>query len=83
MAHYAEIDQNNVVLRVLVVKDAYEGDEGTDAEKEVLGALWCHNFAGGTWKKTSYNGNYRGIFAGPGCIYDPVEDVFKAPPEQE
>lgn len=78
MAHYAEIDQNNTVLRVIVIDDDKEG-EGTDAEKDVIGAAWCNSFLGGTWKKTSYNGNYRGIFAGVGFVYDPVNDVFVPP----
>lgn len=82
MAHYAEINQDNVVLRVVVVNDECEGS-GTDAEKDVIGASWCAEFfGGGTWKKTSYTGNYRGQFAGIGFVYDPVLDEFVAPEEE-
>jgi len=68
MSHWAEIDQNNIVLRVLV-GDNNEPDEGEAIIKSL----------GGNWIKTSYNGNIRGIFASPGFEYDPVADVFINP----
>ena len=49
MAHFAELDSNNIVLRVIVVADEHEDD----------GENWCNNFTGGTWKQTSYNANIR------------------------
>lgn len=66
MAHFAEIDSNNTVLRVIVIPDEHEQD----------GAQWCSNLLGGTWLQTSINNNIRGKFASPGDTYDPAEDVF-------
>jgi hypothetical protein len=71
MAHFAEIDSNNVVLRVLVVADEHE-----HRGQEFL-ANDCS--LGGTWVQTSYNGKIRGKFAGIGDIYDDVNDEFYAP----
>jgi hypothetical protein len=68
MSHWAEIDENNKVIRVLV-GDNNEPDEG-QAFMESLG---------GTWIKTSYNGNIRYNFAGVGYTYDPIDDAFIAP----
>ena len=68
MSHWAEIDENNIVIRVLV-GDNNEPDEG-QAFMESLG---------GTWIKTSYNGNIRYNFAGIGFTYDPIDDAFIAP----
>lgn len=69
MAHFAEIDSRNIVLRVIVVADEYESN----------GAEWCHNLLGGTWVQTSYNNNIRKQYAGIGYTYDPVNDVFIRP----
>ncbi len=69
MAHFAELNENNIVLRVCVVNDEYESD----------GENWCKNFWGGTWKQTSYNNNIRYNFAGIGFTYDPVKDAFYEP----
>ena len=68
MAHFAEIDSNNVVLRVLVVADEHE-----HRGQEFL-ANDCN--LGGTWIQTSYNSNIRGKFAGMDDTYDPVNDRF-------
>jgi len=70
MAHFAEIDENNIVTRVVVVDDAHEAD----------GQQWCVDFfGGGIWYQTSYNGNIRKNFAGVGFTYDIVMDAFIAP----
>jgi hypothetical protein len=71
MAHFAEIDSNNIVQRVLVVDNSLES-VGQEFLAITLGL-------GGTWIQTSYNANFRGKFAGIGDIYDPVADVFTAP----
>jgi hypothetical protein len=68
MAHFAEIDSNNKVLRVLVVDNSQE-HRGQDFLANELGL-------GGTWIQTSYNNNFRGKHANTGDIYDPVQDVF-------
>ena len=68
MSHWAEIDENNIVLRVLV------GDNNEPDEGEAF-----MNSLGGTWVKTSYNGNIRKNYAGVGYYFDPVADHFYAP----
>ncbi len=73
MAHWAEIDENNIVIRV-TVGDNNENDEGYQ---------WLLDNLGGTWIKTSYNGNIRGQFAGIGMIYDPILDEFVFPNTEE
>lgn len=75
MAHWAEIDNTNTVLRVLV------GDNNDPAGDE--GYQWLIDNLGGTWIKTSYNGNIRKNFAGIGYIYDPVRDAFIPPMPEE
>jgi hypothetical protein len=69
MAHFAEIDANNIVQRVIVVPDAEEAD----------GAAWCAALLGGTWVRTSYSGTIRKNFAGIGYSYDSVRDAFVPP----
>ena len=78
MAHFAEIDQNNVVLRVIVVenKDTSTPD-GTEVES--IGVAFCQRLFGGNWVKTSYNGNIRKNYAGIGFTYDSGRDAFIAP----
>jgi hypothetical protein len=71
MSHWAELDENNIVLRVLV------GDNNDPAGDE--GYQWLIDNLGGTWVKTSYNGTIRKNFAGIGYIYDPVRDAFIGP----
>ena len=71
MAHFAELDNNNIVLRVLVVSDEQE-HRGQEFLADDLGL-------GGTWIQTSYNSTIRGKFAGVGDTYDSVNDVFVTP----
>lgn len=75
MAHFAEISSDNIVLRVLVVPDEQE-HRGQTFLAEDLGL-------GGQWIQTSYTGRARSKFAGIGDTYDPVADVFIAPPEPD
>lgn len=76
MAHWAELDENNIVIRVLV------GDNNDPAGDE--GYQWLINNLGGTWVKTSYNAKIRYNYAGIGFKYDEVADAFIAPkPECE
>ena len=78
MAHFAELDENNVVLRVIVVgnKDTSTPD-GTEVES--IGVAFCQRLFGGNWVQTSYNGNMRARYAGIGYTYDKDLDVFIAP----
>ena len=75
MAHFAELDDNNVVTRVVVVSnDCVPSDEHVDGE------TWCINFfKGGTWKQTSYNHNFRKQYAGIGFTYDAAKNKFLSP----
>jgi hypothetical protein len=71
MAHWAELDENNVVLRVLVGdNNDPNGDEGYQ---------WLLDNLGGTWVKTSYNGTIRKNFAGIGYTYNEELDAFISP----
>jgi hypothetical protein len=78
MSHFAEIDENNIVLRVIVVHNN-EMLDSTGVEQEALGQAFCTNLLGGNWKQTSYNGNIRKNYAGVGFTYDPIRDVFIPP----
>lgn len=71
MAHFAEIDGNNVVTRVLVVANENE-DRGQQFLAEELGL-------GGTWIQTSYSSSFRKNYAGAGFHYDPINDWFYPP----
>jgi hypothetical protein len=71
MSHWAEVDSNNQVLRVLV------GDNNDPVGDE--GHQWLIDNLGGTWIKTSYNANIRKNFAGIGFSYDEARDAFIPP----
>jgi len=75
MAHFAELDNNNVVLRVVVV-----GNDCVPSDEHVDGETWCINFfGGGTWKQTSYNNNFRKQYCGTGYTYDAAKNKFISP----
>lgn len=78
MAHFAELDETNIVKRVIVVHNNELLDEN-NVEQEQKGIDFCVAHYGGTWLQTSYNGNIRKIFAGAGMTYDPIRDVFISP----
>ena len=84
MAHFAELDENNVVIRVLRVLDEKLLDE-EGIEQEQLGIAFLHQLFGPElrWVQTSYSAKFRGCYASPGWTYDPVADVFIAPPPPE
>lgn len=73
MAHYAFINENNIVTEVIVGIDETELIEGLDTE------TWYGNFRGQTCVRTSYNGNIRKQYAGVGFTYNSQADVFIAP----
>lgn len=73
MAHYAFLDENNIVTEVIVGKDETELIEGLDTE------AWYGNFRNQVCKRTSYNGNIRYNYAGIGYTYDKNRDAFIAP----
>jgi hypothetical protein len=73
MAHYAYLDENNIVVAVTVGKDETELIDGLDTE------TYYAQGTAYTVKRTSYNGNIRKNYAGIGYIYDEVRDAFIAP----
>ena len=73
MAHYAFLDENNIVTEVIVGIDETELIEGKDPE------AWYSEFRGQASKRTSYNGNIRKNYAGIGFTYDFERDAFIAP----
>ena len=70
MAHYAFLDENNIVTEVITGIDETELIEGLDTE------TWYGNFRGQVCKRTSYNNKIRGNYAGIGYTYLPLEDIF-------
>jgi len=78
MAHFAQIDENNIVVSVIVV-DNKDTADANGVEKEYIGAAFCERLFGGTWKQTSYNGNIRKNYAGIGYTYRSDIDAFTAP----
>lgn len=78
MAHFAELDANNVVLRVIVV-DTKDNSTADGVEKESIGQAFCERLFGGNWIQTSYNSNMRVRYAGIGYSYDPTLDAFIPP----
>lgn len=92
MAHFAKLDENNTVLEVnavnnaeLVVEKITTSDGGyinvTVVESEQKGIAFLTEWSGGhtNWKQTSYNGNFRGKYAGIGDVYDAEADEFRSP----
>jgi len=75
MAHFAELDENNIVLRVIVVHNN-ELLDGEQTEVEQLGIDFCVAHYGGRWIQTSYNANFRGSYAGIGYFYNTIKDEF-------
>lgn len=77
MAHFAQLDENNVVTQIIVVANQELLDNGIELEQK--GIAFCSNLLGGNWKQTSYNGNIRKNYAGIGYTYDETLDAFIAP----
>jgi hypothetical protein len=73
MAHYAFLDENNIVTEVITGIDETELIEGKSPE------IWYGEFRGQTCVRTSYNGKIRKRYAGKGYVYDSVNDVFLIP----
>jgi len=78
MAHFAELDENGIVVRVVVVDDQHLLENGQESEERCI--RWCEEFfGGGTWVQTSYNFRKRKNFAGVGHKYDAQRDAFIPP----
>lgn len=78
MAHFAQLDENNIVTQVIVVSNNELLDEN-GVEQESKGIAFCQTLLGGNWKQTSYNGNMRKNYAGIGFTYDADRDAFISP----
>lgn len=78
MAHFAQLDSNNVVTQVIVVGNKDTAD-ANGVEKEHIGAAFCERLFGGNWKQTSYNGSIRKNYAGIGYTYNVSLDAFVPP----
>jgi hypothetical protein len=78
MAHFAQLDEHNVVLQVIVIHNNELLDNGV--ESEAKGIAFCQSlFPGTNWVQTSYNGNIRKNYAGVGFTYDAQRDAFIPP----
>ena len=80
MAHFAKINSDNIVEQVIVVNnEVLHDDKGI--EQESIGVAFCQSLFGAdtNWVQTSYNGSFRGRYAGAGMTYDPIKDEFIAP----
>ena len=80
MAHFCQLDENNIVTQVIVVGN----DDCTDAngnEVESIGVAFCQKLLGAetNWTQTSYNNSMRVRYAGIGYSYNPIADIFIAP----
>lgn len=80
MAHFAQLDDNNVVINVLVIGDEDCVDEDGN-ESEAVGVTFCQSLMGAdtNWKQTSYNHNMRFRYGSPGYTYDASLDAFIEP----
>lgn len=78
MAHFAQLDENNIVTQVIVVHNNELLDENGQ-ESEAKGIAFCQSLLGGNWVQTSYNGNFRKNYAGQGFTYDSIRDAFIPP----
>jgi hypothetical protein len=78
MAHFAQLDENNVVTQVIVVGNN-ELLDANGREREELGVAFCQRLFGGNWKQTSYNHNMRVRYAGIGYSYNADIDAFVPP----
>jgi hypothetical protein len=83
MAHFAKVE-NNIVTQVIVINnEVITNNKGKEVEQ--LGIDFCKSLYGSDteWVQTSYNGTFRGKYAGAGDIYDPVLNIFKSPTIEE
>ena len=79
MAHFARVE-NNIVRQVIVINNEVLENKAFP-QSEPIGIAFCKSLYGADtdWLQTSYNNNFRGIYAGSGMTYDPVLDIFTSP----
>lgn len=78
MAHFAQLNEDNLVTQVIVVANQDTADKD-GVENEAIGAAFCTNLLGGRWVQTSYNAKIRKNYAGIGYKYDAELDAFIPP----
>ena len=78
MAHFAQLNEENLVTQVIVVANQ-DTTDSDGMENEAVGAAFCANLLGGTWKQTSYNARIRKNYAGIGYKYDATLDAYIPP----
>ena len=78
MAHFAQLNEENLVTQVIVVANQDTANQD-GVENEAIGIEFCTNLLGGRWVQTSYNGNIRKNYAGIGYKYDATLDAFIPP----
>lgn len=81
MAHFAQLDDANTVIQVIVISNAAIGEPHLSfPNTEPVGQTFIANTLnlGWNWKQCSYNGTFRGAYPGPNWIYDPIQDIFIA-----
>jgi len=77
MAHFAKLDENNIVTQVITFSNKEVNENGGDLSVQAENFVSARH--GGTWKQTSYNNSFRGIYAGIGFTYDSTKDKFISP----
>jgi len=83
VAHFAEIDEYQIVRNVIVIENSDCGG-GDYPDSEPIGQSFIASIGiDGEWLQTSYNGNFRGTYAGQGMTYDPTLDEFISPQIEE
>jgi hypothetical protein len=78
MAHFAKLDNDNIVTKIIVVHNNELLDDN-NVESEIKGIAFCNSIEEGKWVQTSYNDSFRNVFAGIGFTYDYEFDVFIEP----
>ena len=79
MAHFAQVDDSGIVRQVIVVDNKDCGGGDYPASNSIGQAFIASIGLGSNWEQTSYNGNFRGKYAGQGDTFDPVADAFVSP----
>ena len=83
MSHFAEVDEYQIVRNVIVINNSDCGG-GEFPDSEPIGQAFIAAIGiDGDWLQTSYNGNFRGTYAGQGMTYDPTLDEFVSPQSEE
>lgn len=79
MAHFAKLDENNIVTKVVVIGNDVPTSNGPLGENDmhIDGETYCNRLFGGKWKQTSYNASFRKKYAGVGNVYDEELDIFR------